>query len=66
MVDLGEPGHPLGGGGERDPVTGLAGADPQADGQVCFTGAGWSEEHDVVFRGDEVQGPEVGDGVAFE
>jgi len=34
VVGLGEPGYPLGGGGERDPVPGLAGPDRQAGGQV--------------------------------
>jgi hypothetical protein len=29
-------------------------------------GAGWSEEDDVVAGGDEVQGAQVGDGVAVE
>ena len=31
-----------------------------------LTSPGWSEEHDVVFGGHEVQRPEVGNGVAFE
>ena len=54
------------GGREQDPVPGLAGADPQPDREVGLAGAGWSEEHDVVFGGDEVQGAQVGDEVAFE
>jgi hypothetical protein len=33
-VGLSEPGDPSGGGGERDPVPGLAGADRQPGGQV--------------------------------
>jgi hypothetical protein len=44
----------------------LAGADGEADGEVGLACAGWAEEHDVVFAGDEVEGAEVGDGVAFE
>jgi hypothetical protein len=34
MVGVGEPGDPAGGGGEQDPVPGLAGADRQPGGQV--------------------------------
>jgi len=33
---------------------------------VGFAGSGWAEENDVVAGGDEVQGAQVGDGVAFE
>ena len=60
-VGVGEAGDPLGGGGERDPVPGLAGPDPQPDGQVGLAGAGWAEEHHVLLGGDEVQGAQVGD-----
>jgi len=56
VVGFGEAGDPLRGGGERDPVPGLAGADPEPDGQVGFAGAGWAEEDHVVPGGDEVQG----------
>ena len=66
VVGVGEPGDPFGGGGEQDPVPGLAGADRQPDREVGLAGAGWAEEHDVVAGGDEVQGAQVGDGVAFE
>jgi hypothetical protein len=59
-------GDPLGGGGERHPVAGLAGADAQADGQVGLAGAGGAEEDHVVAGGDEVQGAQVRDRVAFE
>ena len=38
-VSVGEAGDPLGGGGERDAVPGLAGADAQADRQVGLAGA---------------------------
>jgi hypothetical protein len=30
------------------------------------SGARRAEEHDVVFRGDEVEGAQVGDDLAFE
>ena len=66
MVGVGEAGDPFGGGGEQDPVAGLAGPDRQADGEVGLAGAGRAEEHDVVLGGDEVQGAQVGDQVAFE
>jgi hypothetical protein len=39
-----EPVDPLGGGGEQDPVTGLAGADGQSGGEVGLPGAGAEEE----------------------
>ena len=54
------------GGGEQDPVAGLAGPDRQAGGQVGLAGAGWAEEDHVLLGGDEVQGAQVGDQVAFE
>ena len=37
----------------------------QADGQVGLAGAGRAEEHHVLLGGDEVQGAQVGDHVAF-
>jgi hypothetical protein len=40
VVGLGKAGDPLGGGGERDAVLGLAGPDPEPDGQVGLAGAG--------------------------
>lgn len=40
MVGVGEAVDPLGGGGEQDPVAGLAGADGQSGGEVGFAGAG--------------------------
>jgi hypothetical protein len=65
-VGLGQAGDPLGGGGELHPVAGLAGPDPQADGQMGLAGPGWAQEDHVVAGGDEVQGAQVGDQVAFE
>jgi hypothetical protein len=47
-------------------VAGLAGPQGQADGQVGLAGAGRAEEDHVVAGGDEVQGAQVGDGLAFE
>ena len=66
MVRGGEPVDPLGGGGEQDPVPGLAGPDAQPGGEVGLAGAGRAEEHPVVLSGDEVQGAQVRDHVAFE
>src|SRR6266511_787872 len=63
---VGQASDPLTRGGEQHPVPGLAGADRQPDGEVGFAGAAWAEEHDVLPRGDEVQGAQVSDGVAFE
>jgi pimeloyl-ACP methyl ester carboxylesterase len=53
-VGVSKAGHPLGGGGERDPVSGLAGPDPESDGQVVFAGAGRAEEDHVLLRTPEV------------
>jgi hypothetical protein len=39
VVGVGEAGDPFGGGGERDPVPGLAGADRQPGRQVRLAGA---------------------------
>ena len=61
VVGVAEAGDPFGGGGERDAVAGLAGADAEADGEVGLAGAGRAEEHDVVSGFDEVEGAEVGD-----
>src|SRR5947209_6708741 len=66
VVGVGEAGDPVGGGGEQDPVPGLAGADRQAGGQVGLAGAGWPQEHHVLAGDYEVQGAQVGDDVAFE
>jgi hypothetical protein len=44
VVGVGEAGDHSAGGGEQDPVPGLAGADRQAGGQVGLAGAGWAEE----------------------
>ena len=49
-----------------DAVSGLAGPDRHADGEVGLAGAGRSEEHDVVAAFDEVEGAEVGDDVTLE
>jgi hypothetical protein len=40
VMGLGQPGDPLAGGGEQDPVPGLAGADRDTDREVGFAGAG--------------------------
>ena len=47
-------------------MPGVAGADRDAGGQVGLAGAGRAEEDHVVLGGDEVQGAQVGDQVAFE
>ena len=66
MVGRGEAVDPLSGGSERDAVSGLAGSDPQPDRQMSLAGAGRPEEDDVLFGGDEVQGAQVCELVAFE
>jgi hypothetical protein len=65
-VGAGEPVDPLACGGEQDPVPGLAGADREPGGQVGLAGAGRAEEDDVVPGGDEVQGAQVRDRLAYE
>src|SRR3954453_16560007 len=66
VMGLGQPGDPLGGGGELDPVAGLAGADGQPGGQVRLAGAGRAEQQHVFLRGDEVQRAQVGDQLTLE
>jgi hypothetical protein len=66
VVGVGEAGDPLGGGGEQHPVPGLAAANREAGGQVRLAGAGWAEQQHVLPGGDEVQGAQVGDQLAFE
>ena len=57
---------PLAGGGQQHPVSGLAAANCSPYRQMGFAGAGWAEEDHVFLAGDEVQGGEVGDQVAFQ
>ena len=52
---------PLLGGGERDPVPGVAGLDREGDRQVCLAGAGRPEEADVAVLGDPGELREVQD-----
>jgi hypothetical protein len=66
VVSLSEPIDPLGGGGEQHPVPGLAGSDAQAGREVGLPGSGWAEEDHVLLGGDEVQGAQVQDQVAFQ
>jgi hypothetical protein len=66
LVGVGEAGDPLGGGGERDPVPGLAGPDRQPGGQVGFAGAGRPEKDHVLPACHEVQGAQVGDDFSFQ
>ena len=49
VVGVGEPGDPFGGGGEQDPVPGLAGADAQPDRQHRLACPGRPEEHHVLL-----------------
>ncbi len=66
MVGFSEAVDPLAGGGEQDPVSGLAGPDRDPGRQVGLAGSGRAEEHDVFSGGDEVQGAQMGDQIAFE
>jgi hypothetical protein len=60
-VGVGEAGDPVGGGGEQDPVPGLAGLDGQAGGDMCLAGSGRSEQDDVAGFGEERAGAQGGD-----
>src|SRR5690606_22567486 len=55
VVGGGQAVDPLGGGGERDAVAGLAGADREPDRQVCLAGARRPQENSVLLARDEVQ-----------
>ena len=65
-VGEGKAVDPFGGGGEHDAVAVVAGADGQADGEVGLAGAGRARKTTLSFGGDEVEGGEVGDDVAFQ
>ena len=65
-VGFGEAADPFGGGGERDPVAGLAGSYADSDREVGFAGAGRPQKDDVVSRQDEVEGTEVEQRVSFQ
>ena len=47
-------------------MAGLAGSDPDSDRQMGFAGAGRSEEDDVLSSQDEVESPEMEEGVSFQ
>jgi hypothetical protein len=47
-------------------VPGLAGPDRDTGGEMCLAGAGRAEEHHVLAGGDEVEGAQVGDGLAAQ
>jgi len=61
LVGSFEPVDPLSGGGEQDPVPGLAGPHRQPDGQVGLAGAGRTKKHHILFADNEIEGAEVGD-----
>ena len=63
-LGVGEQRDPFGGGAKGDALSGEAGADPDGDAQVGLAGAGWAEQDDVLFAGQEVELAEVQDGVA--
>src|SRR5258708_22014062 len=56
VVGLGEPGDPSGGGGERDPVPGLAGPDRQGGGQVRLSCPQRAPEHPGFSGRDKMPG----------
>jgi site-specific DNA recombinase len=58
-LGLGEPGDPLGGGLEEDPVAGEAGPDPERDRDVGLAGAGRTEQDHVLAGVQEVELAEV-------
>jgi hypothetical protein len=47
VVGLGQAGDPFGGGGEGDPVSGLAGSDGQAGREVGLAGAWCYHQFDL-------------------
>jgi hypothetical protein len=53
--------HHVGGGHELDAIARLQGAQAEANGQVRFANAGWSDEDDVAVLLDEPQRREFGD-----
>src|SRR3954454_3991018 len=65
-LGLREPGDPLGGGRERDAVTGQAGADRDGDREMALAGAGRAQEDDVLLGVQEVELAEVLDDLAAD
>ena len=65
-VGLGQAVDPLGGGGEQNPVPGLAGPDRQPDGEVGLARARRAEKDDVVPSLHEVERAQMGDDVAAQ
>jgi hypothetical protein len=65
-LGVAEPGDPLGGGGEGDPLAGEAGADRDRDRQVRLAGPGRAEQNDVLARVEEVELAEVLDHLALD
>jgi hypothetical protein len=61
LVGFGEPGDPVDGGGEQDPVPVVSGDDPERGREVGFAGAGWAEQDDVAGLCEERPGCERGD-----
>ena len=66
MVGVLETGDPVGGGGEQDPLSGVAGGDAEGDRNVGFPGAWWAKEDDVAGFGEVVACGQRGDVVAAD
>ena len=60
-MGVGEPGDPVDGGGEQDPVAVVGGDHAERGGEVGLAGAGRAEQHDVAGLGQERAGGERGD-----
>ena len=61
-----EAGDPVGGGGEQDPLSGMAGGDAEGDRSVSFPGAWWAKEDHVAGFGEVVACGQRGDVVAAD
>ena len=61
-----ETGDPVGGGGEQDPLSGVAGGDAEGDRNMGFAGAWRAEEDDVAGLGEVVAGGQRRDVVAAD
>jgi hypothetical protein len=60
-VDVLQPGNPLGGGGEQDPLPVLGRGEAEAYGEVGLAGAGRAEEDDVAGLGQVGAGGQRGE-----
>src|SRR5687768_3173192 len=61
-----EPGDPVDGGCEQNPVAQLGGPKAEPGSEMRLASPGWAEQDNIRSFGEECAGGQVRDGVAFE